>query len=306
MRPPGSRPRDAGAQPLRCKFRAREGRPAVSRAGTHASNAGARAPLRASCRRAPRPPEGTTFPFSEARGATLRSRHVWPLHADALGRRGGRALRPRAGPRAGAALQRGADPGAARRARALERRARARARPLGPRPALGEGRRGGRAPDQRAQSRACSSDRPFARRCSGGAAWFPPTASSSGRGRRARAGPSTSRCRAVALFAIAGLYERWHGPGGEVVDSFTLLTRPARGVVATLHDRMPLIVDPARLRGLARSARPPDPAGLLGALPEALAGSLVARPVSTRVNDVHHDDPDCLAAPESRPCLWAG
>ena len=103
-----------------------------------------------------------------------------------------------------------------------------------------------------------------------------------------------------ALFAIAGLYERWHGPGAEVVDSFTLLTRPARGVVATLHDRMPLIVDPPGYAGWLDPAAP-DPAGLLTALPEALAGSLVARPVSTRVNDVHHDDPACLAEPEEPP-----
>ena len=103
-----------------------------------------------------------------------------------------------------------------------------------------------------------------------------------------------------ALFAIAGLYERWHGPGSEVVDSFTLLTRPARGVVATLHDRMPLIVDPPGYVGwLDPSA--PDPAGLLSALPEALGGALVARPVSTRVNDVRHDDPSCLAPPEEPP-----
>jgi putative SOS response-associated peptidase YedK len=103
-----------------------------------------------------------------------------------------------------------------------------------------------------------------------------------------------------ALFAIAGLYERWHGPGGEQVDSFTLLTRPARGVVATLHDRMPLIVDPS---GYAAWLDPsaPDPAGLLSGLPETLGAALVARPVSTRVNDVHHDDPACLAPPEELP-----
>jgi len=103
-----------------------------------------------------------------------------------------------------------------------------------------------------------------------------------------------------ALFAIAGLYERWHGPGAEVVDSFTLLTRPARGAVATLHDRMPLLVDPP---GYAAWLDPtaPDPAALLAALPEALGADLVARPVSTRVNDVRNDDPGCLAPPEEPP-----
>jgi putative SOS response-associated peptidase YedK len=100
-----------------------------------------------------------------------------------------------------------------------------------------------------------------------------------------------------ALFAIAGLYERWHGAGGEVLDSFTLLTRPARGGVATLHDRMPLIVDPP---GYAAWLDPtaPDPAALLATLPEEVGAALVARPVSTRVNDVRNDDPACLAPPE--------
>jgi putative SOS response-associated peptidase YedK len=96
------------------------------------------------------------------------------------------------------------------------------------------------------------------------------------------------------LFAIAGLFERWLGPGGEAVDSFTLLTRPAQGAVAALHDRMPLIVDPAGYPAwLDRAAS--DPAALLAALPEALGARLVARPVDTRVNDVRNDDPACLA-----------
>jgi putative SOS response-associated peptidase YedK len=99
------------------------------------------------------------------------------------------------------------------------------------------------------------------------------------------------------LFAIAGLYERWHGPGGEVFDSFTLLTRPARGAVAPLHDRMPLIVDPAGYTAWLDPAAP-DPAALLAAVPETLGAGLVARPVSTRVNDVRNDDPACLAPPE--------
>jgi len=98
------------------------------------------------------------------------------------------------------------------------------------------------------------------------------------------------------LFALAGLYARWLGPGGEAVDSFTVLTRPARGAVAPLHDRMPLIVDPAGYAAwLERGAD--DPARLLAALPETLGASLVARPVDTRVNDVRNDDPACLAPP---------
>ena len=103
-----------------------------------------------------------------------------------------------------------------------------------------------------------------------------------------------------SLFGIAGLYERWDGPGGERIDSFTLLTRPARGVVATLHDRMPLIVDPSGYEGWL-GADTGDPAALLGLLPEALGGTLLARPVSSRVNDVRHDDPGCLGPAEEPP-----
>ena len=74
------------------------------------------------------------------------------------------------------------------------------------------------------------------------------------------------------------------------MDSFTLLTRPARGAVAALHDRMPLIVDPSGYAGWL-DPDAPDPAALLAALPQQVGAGLVARPVSTRVNDVRHDDP---------------
>jgi putative SOS response-associated peptidase YedK len=46
-------------------------------------------------------------------------------------------------------------------------------------------------------------------------------------------------------FAIAGLWDRWHSPEGEVVESCTILTTEANAVVRPIHDRMPVIVDPA-------------------------------------------------------------
>jgi putative SOS response-associated peptidase YedK len=43
--------------------------------------------------------------------------------------------------------------------------------------------------------------------------------------------------------AIAGLWERWTRPEtGEAVDSFTVITTGANGVVAPIHDRMPVIL----------------------------------------------------------------
>jgi putative SOS response-associated peptidase YedK len=114
-------------------------------------------------------------------------------------------------------------------------------------------------------------------------------------GRAGRRRPHHLALPGGGLFAIAGLYARWRGPGGEVVDSCTLLTRPATGAVAALHDRMPLIVDPEGYA--AWLGRTDDPAALLAALPEVRGQHLVARAVDARVNDVRNDDLACLEAP---------
>lgn len=45
--------------------------------------------------------------------------------------------------------------------------------------------------------------------------------------------------------ALAGLWEGWRGPGGEVVRSFAILTVPANHLLARLHERMPAIIAPA-------------------------------------------------------------
>lgn len=98
------------------------------------------------------------------------------------------------------------------------------------------------------------------------------------------------------LFGMAGLYETWHGPGGEVVESCTILTRAANPVVAALHDRMPVILsaevyaawlDPSRGESdaLASLAAPPR------------SDAMRATAVSTRVNRVEHDDAECLDPP---------
>jgi putative SOS response-associated peptidase YedK len=101
------------------------------------------------------------------------------------------------------------------------------------------------------------------------------------------------------LFGMAGLYERWHGAGGEVIDSFALLTEPARGAVARLHERMPVILPPGRYAAWLDPEG--DGAALLAEVDATLGGVLVTRPVSRRVNDVRNDDPSCLAPPEEPP-----
>src|SRR5208283_4096944 len=45
-------------------------------------------------------------------------------------------------------------------------------------------------------------------------------------------------------FAFAGLWDRWHAPEGEVIESATILTTDANDVVRPVHERMPVILPP--------------------------------------------------------------
>jgi len=96
-----------------------------------------------------------------------------------------------------------------------------------------------------------------------------------------------------ALFGIAGLYARWIGEGGEVVDSCTLITTEANATLAPYHHRMPVILGPDRYgQWLDRSQEDPEAlAPLLAPCPPAW---LDASPVSTRINNPRNDDPNCL------------
>ena len=46
------------------------------------------------------------------------------------------------------------------------------------------------------------------------------------------------------LFALAGLWEQWQSPDGSVIESCTLLTTSPNELMATIHDRMPVILKP--------------------------------------------------------------
>lgn len=49
---------------------------------------------------------------------------------------------------------------------------------------------------------------------------------------------------AERLFAFAGLYETWMGADGSELDSAAILTTRANALVAPIHDRMPVILQP--------------------------------------------------------------
>jgi putative SOS response-associated peptidase YedK len=115
-------------------------------------------------------------------------------------------------------------------------------------------------------------------------------------GRGAERTPYLFRRCDRGLLGIAGLYERWHGQGGEVVDSCTLITTEANETLRDFHDRMPALLSAGDYGPwLDRDLQEPDQLlPLLAPCPEAW---LQPSPVSTRINNPRNDDPDCLAAP---------
>jgi putative SOS response-associated peptidase YedK len=96
-----------------------------------------------------------------------------------------------------------------------------------------------------------------------------------------------------ALFAFAGLWERWEGATGSL-SSCTILTGPARGALRELHDRMPLLLSPGDYAAWLDPART-EPARVHALLGSPLSEMLAFRAVDPRVNDPRFDEPECLA-----------
>ena len=102
------------------------------------------------------------------------------------------------------------------------------------------------------------------------------------------------------FLAFAGLWERWKAPDGDWLLSFSIITTEANDAMRPLHDRMPVILDPADY------GRWLEPGELTrDALDTLLSPSpndwLAMRQVSQLVGSVRNDSPACIApVPEQR------
>jgi putative SOS response-associated peptidase YedK len=92
-----------------------------------------------------------------------------------------------------------------------------------------------------------------------------------------------------SLFAFAGLWDRWKDTSGQVVESFSILTTTANSLLADVHDRMPVILNPEHYDlWLDPGFRRVD---ALKELLNPFDAILMRRyDVSTRVNNVTNDD----------------
>lgn len=105
--------------------------------------------------------------------------------------------------------------------------------------------------------------------------------------------PFLFRRRDHDVFALAGIWERWEYPGGKALETCSILTTAANGVMRPIHHRMPVIVPESDWR-LWFSLDEAQQEAVLGLLKPAPADLLIAHPVSRRVNSPAHDDPSLV------------
>jgi putative SOS response-associated peptidase YedK len=99
------------------------------------------------------------------------------------------------------------------------------------------------------------------------------------------------------LFAFAGLWSIWHDDAneGRTLRTCTIITTAASSAIASLHDRMPVILAPGAESAWLDHSQTPD---RLRDLLRGLTPSETAlRPVGSAVNDARYDGPECLAPP---------
>jgi len=94
-------------------------------------------------------------------------------------------------------------------------------------------------------------------------------------------------------FAIAGLWEHWEGQDGQVIESCTLLTTEPNDVLAPIHNRMPVILDPKDYaQWLDPDLQTAD--GVKPLLRPYPSDLMTVYSISLRVNNPRNDDSQCL------------
>jgi putative SOS response-associated peptidase YedK len=105
------------------------------------------------------------------------------------------------------------------------------------------------------------------------------------------------------LFAFAGIWAELRRRGSdEVLHSCAIVTCPPNGLMRPIHDRMPVILDPAAEGDWLNPDRAPD--GLLELLVPAPDDALVTREVPDLVNNVREEGPALIEPREEQGALF--
>lgn len=105
--------------------------------------------------------------------------------------------------------------------------------------------------------------------------------------------------RSAPGLAFAGVWETWLGADGSEIDTAAVLTTGANALVASIHDRMPVVLPEGAWDAWldVDGLKPADVRPLLGPCPDDVFEAI---PVSSRVNAVRNDDA-AVQSPISEP-----
>jgi len=105
--------------------------------------------------------------------------------------------------------------------------------------------------------------------------------------------PHFIRLKSRKPFAFAGLWDTWQSPDGGTVKSATIITTAPNSLMASFHNRMPVILPiDAYALWLDQSIQSPD--SLNKFLVSYPAEEMSAYPVSTLVNSPANDRAECI------------
>jgi len=128
-----------------------------------------------------------------------------------------------------------------------------------------------------------------------------------GQGRQAESRAYLFRRPDRGMFAFAALWETWHSADGSEIDTVALVNGPANGLMASIHDRCPVIIAPRDFdEWLDPMAEASNVAALLRPPPDDL---LEMVRIGNAVNKVANDGPEVQApydpapAPAAPPAL---
>lgn len=100
------------------------------------------------------------------------------------------------------------------------------------------------------------------------------------------------------VFCFAGLWGSWRSPGGEGINSFTIITTAANEVIRPIHNRMPVVL--TRYDESVWLDRDADHQTLKNMLQPYDSDLMQSYPITTRVNSPANDSPEILEPLQSR------
>ena len=94
-----------------------------------------------------------------------------------------------------------------------------------------------------------------------------------------------------APFAFAGIWETWRSPEGDPIRSCSIITFPPNDLVASVHNRMPVMLDKTTCWNWLTEQSTDALQAMLAPYP---AEKMRAHPVGLAVNNPHNDSSECV------------